>query len=197
MACDLADGVTIAGGFAAPSSRVERREIRGRWYTRRLLVLPDNLPQGYHSLDVHLSGVASTECSLIVAPGCCHEPDLLTRGGRLWGVAVQLYTLRSARNWGIGDFVDLETVVRQCAAHSAFVGLNPLHALFPANPWHCALTAVIPTVLNIFYIAIEKVPEYAECGRPPSLDGRIPGGTRGCVPRSLIIPAWLQSRCSC
>jgi 4-alpha-glucanotransferase len=162
----LADGATITGHVrGAELEEFERREIRGRWYTRRLLVLPDNLPQGYHSLDVHLAGAASAECSLIVAPGYCHEPDLLTRGGRLWGVAVQLYTLRTARNWGIGDFADLETVVRQCAAQgAAFVGLNPLHALFPANPWHCSPYSPSSRLfLNISYIAPENVPEYAEC----------------------------------
>jgi 4-alpha-glucanotransferase len=161
-----ADGVTITGSVCgAELEEFERREIRGRWCTRRLLVLPDNLPQGYHSLDVRLAGAASTECSLIVAPGCCHEPDLLTRGGRLWGVAVQLYTLRSVRNWGIGDFADLETVVRQCAAQgAAFVGLNPLHALFPANPWHWSpYSPSSRQFLNIFYIAIDRMPEYAEC----------------------------------
>ena len=54
----LADGdTTTASVCGVELEEFERREIRGRWYTRRLLVLPDNLPQGYHSLDVHLAGV--------------------------------------------------------------------------------------------------------------------------------------------
>ena len=89
----------------------------------------------------------------------------MSEGGRLWGVAVQLYTLRSASNWGIGDFSDLQTVVRHCAAKgAAFIGLNPLHALFTANPAH--FSPYSPSsrhFLNILYIAVGDVPEFAEC----------------------------------
>ena len=46
-------------------------------------------------------------CLLIVSPPQCFEPAAIRAGGRLWGVAVQLYTLRSRGNWGIGDFNDL------------------------------------------------------------------------------------------
>ena len=44
----------------------------------------------------------------LVAPSDarCHMPDWLEEG-RAWGVALQLYQIRSSRNWGIGDFVDL------------------------------------------------------------------------------------------
>ncbi|HEX9433372.1 MAG TPA: hypothetical protein VF936_11370, partial [Burkholderiales bacterium] len=35
--------------------------------------------------------------------GRCYEPELLAQGGRVWGFMVQLYGVRSKRNWGIGD----------------------------------------------------------------------------------------------
>src|SRR5690606_27126390 len=102
---------------------------------------------------------------LIVAPARCFEPEALQAGERLWGVAVQLYTLRSRANWGIGDFADLEQVVRHCALHGAsFVGLNPLHALFPSNPGH--FSPYSPSTrhfLNVLYIAVPQLPEFAEC----------------------------------
>ncbi|HVN42617.1 MAG TPA: 4-alpha-glucanotransferase, partial [Steroidobacteraceae bacterium] len=94
-----------------------------------------------------------------------HEPEAVARGDRLWGVAVQLYTLRSERNWGIGDFADLEVVVRRCAERrAAFVGLNPLHALFAANPAHFSpYSPSSRQFLNVLYIAVDRVPEFAAC----------------------------------
>lgn len=51
-------------------------------------------------------------------------------GRRLWAIAVQLYALRSHRNWGHGDFTDLARFVALAAACGASaIGLNPLHAL--------------------------------------------------------------------
>ena len=69
--------------------------------------------------------------------GKCHQPEVLLQGGRVWGFALQLYGLRSARNWGIGDFGDLRVVVEQAAKLGAgIIGLNPLHAtgMSPYSP---------------------------------------------------------------
>jgi len=143
----------------------ECRELDGRWQTRRALALPEDLPHGYHSLRVCIERGACADGALIVAPRACFEPGPLRDGRRLWGVAVQLYTLRSRGNWGMGDFADLEAVVRGCAQHgAAFVGLNPLHALFPGNPWH--FSPYSPSsrhFLNVLYVAVEQLPEFAEC----------------------------------
>jgi 4-alpha-glucanotransferase len=143
----------------------ERVEIDGRWQTRRHLWIPDDLPHGYHTLHASIPGTADETCALIVAPTACFEPRALHEGRRLWGVAVQLYTLRSRQNWGIGDFADLQDVARGCApAGAAFIGLNPLHALFPGNPWHFSpYSASTRHCLNVLYIAVEQMPEYAEC----------------------------------
>jgi 4-alpha-glucanotransferase len=150
---------------AGDLAEIERREADGRSQTRRLLAFPESLPHGYHSLRVCVEHGACADAALVVAPRGCFEPPLLRDGRRLWGVAVQLYTLRSRSNWGIGDFADLEEVVRGCAPHGAgFVGLNPLHALFPANPWH--FSPYSPSsrhFLNVLYVAVERLPEFAEC----------------------------------
>lgn len=81
---------------------------------------------------------------------------------RAWGIALQLYQLRSARNWGIGDFADLAAFARIAAAAGAsFVGTNPLHALFPAEPDR--VSPFFPSnrrFLNPLYIAVDALPGF-------------------------------------
>ena len=162
----LADGTSREGaGPAGALQELERHVVAGREWTRRVLTVAEDLPTGRHVLQATLGGHGAAECALVVAPPRCFEPEALHAGERLWGVAVQLYTLRTRDNWGIGDFADLEQVVRHCALHGAsFVGLNPLHALFPSNPAH--FSPYSPSTrhfLNVLYISVPRVPEFAEC----------------------------------
>jgi 4-alpha-glucanotransferase len=164
----LADGTRREGaGPAGALQELERHVVAGREWTRRVLAVAEDLPTGRHVLQATLDGHDATECALVVAPARCFEPEALHAGERLWGVAVQLYTLRTRDNWGIGDFADLEQVVRHCALHGAsFVGLNPLHALFPSNPAH--FSPYSPSTrhfLNVLYISVPGVPEFAECAQ--------------------------------
>ncbi|MFZ8885919.1 MAG: 4-alpha-glucanotransferase [Steroidobacteraceae bacterium] len=93
------------------------------------------------------------------------QPRFLAAGGRSWGLSIQLYTLRSRDNWGIGDFGDLADLARLAAGAGAdFIGLNPLHALFAADPGHCSpYSASSRHCLNVLYIAVERVPGFAQC----------------------------------
>ncbi len=83
--------------------------------------------------------------------------------GRAWGFGLNVYALRSERNWGIGDFTDLRDFVRFAARAGAdVVGVNPLHALHYVEPE--AASPYSPTsryFLNPIYIDVEAVPEYA------------------------------------
>jgi hypothetical protein len=56
---------------------------------------------------------------VIVAPKRCYEPQALLEGKKLWGACVQLYTLRSDSNWGIGDFGDLKKMLATWASAAA------------------------------------------------------------------------------
>jgi len=89
-------------------------------------------------------------------PGRCYEPELLAQGGRVWGFMVQLYGLRSNRNWGIGDFGDLAALLELAAARgAAVVGVNPLHAT-QGSPYSPSSRLA----LNFLYLDVEALPEY-------------------------------------
>ncbi len=149
---ELQDGATIEG---------ERCE-------RRLLSLPAGLPPGYHRLSLEPGGASM---ALIVSPGRCWLPEAAARGDKLWGIAVQLYLLRSARDWGIGDFGDLQRLVEIAGAEgAAVIGLNPLHALFPDNPEAASpYSPASRLLLNVLNIDVGALPELPGCTEAQSL----------------------------
>ncbi len=126
---------------------------------RRILVL-DDVPEGYHRLQVE-----NDEASIIATPARCWLPDADRRGGRLWGVAVQLYLLRSAGNWGIGDYSDLTHLVGLMASRGAdVIGLNPLHAMFLDRPEHASpYSPASRLLLNVLNIDVMAVPALTGC----------------------------------
>ncbi len=164
----LEDGNLLGGeaGVAELPER-ERVELDGEMLVRRDAGLPGDLPPGYHVLSITVEQGASpvaAETRLIVAPPDCATPTEHGAEG-IWGLAVQLYALRSERNWGIGDFGDLKRLARVAATHGIdMIGLNPLHALYPANPAHISpYSPSSRTALNVMYIDVPAVPGYADC----------------------------------
>ncbi|MGJ7494177.1 malto-oligosyltrehalose synthase [Variovorax sp. RT4R15] len=139
-----------------------RTDIDGVPHCERQLELALALPMGYHRL--RIDGLAG-ETLLLCAPPHCYRPPALQDDGRVWGPAVQLYALRSNRNWGIGDFSDLARLAQQSAQRGAgILGLNPLHALFPHNPAHASPYSPSSRVqLNVLYIDVEAIDEFREC----------------------------------
>jgi 4-alpha-glucanotransferase len=127
------------------------------------LRLPAPLPLGYHRLAL-AAGATKTEIDLIAAPASCHVPDALQSGARSWGLTVQLYGLRSARDWGIGDFTDLARLAGDAGRRgAATIGINPLHALFAAEPRHFSPYSPSSRVwLDFLYIDVTAVPGFAE-----------------------------------
>ena len=96
------------------------------------------------------------DAPLIVAPRASYAGDF----ERVWILAIQLYSLTSERNWGIGDFTDLQEMLRLAASlGAAGVGLNPLHALFDNRPGDCSpYSPNSRSFLNPLYIDVAKLP---------------------------------------
>jgi 4-alpha-glucanotransferase len=157
----LENGAELAGelGFTELALTAES-SAHGRALERRRLRLDVDVPMGYHTLVVNPGGYTM---SFIVTPIECWFPEL-DRGERLWGIAAQLYLLRSAENWGIGDFGDLRKLVALGAGKGASViGLNPLHALFTDDPERASpYSPASRLLLNVLNIDVSAVPELRE-----------------------------------
>lgn len=140
-------------------------EAGGAAYGRYSFPLPHVPGLGYHRFELTQAGREPCSMSLIVAPDTCYQPAAFAADGRVWGPAVQLYGVRSDRNWGIGDFGDLKGVVEFCAEEGAgVVGVSPLHALFPDNPEHASPYGPSSRLfLNLMHLDIEAIPDFTEC----------------------------------
>jgi 4-alpha-glucanotransferase len=124
----------------------------------RVIVWPADLPVGLYRLHLTDASSFTEQAPLIVAPPKAFDGDF----DRCWLLAVQLYGVRSARNWGIGDFTDLAGLI-ELAGHLGAdgVGLNPLHALFDDRPADCSPYSPNSRLfLNALYIDVEKIPEF-------------------------------------
>src|ERR1700726_4720449 len=152
--CHLADGDERSGRVIVDANSSAERFA---------MALPTGLPLGYHLLEVEADGIIA-RADLIVAPDRCYLPAELGPGSRSWGLGGQLYGLRSERNWGIGDFTDLAELARVAGGCTAsVVGINPLHALFAAEPRHISpYSPSSRTQLDYLYIDVTAVPGFAE-----------------------------------
>ncbi|VGM96439.1 4-alpha-glucanotransferase [uncultured Avibacterium sp.] len=140
----------------------QQGEITGK-VKRNTIYFPQNLPLGYHDLTLAI-GTKTYSCRIIIAPKRCYQPQEMVQGKKLWGSFIQLYSLKSEHNWGVGDFGDLKQFLREIAATGAdFVGLNPIHALFPANPESASpYSPSSRRWLNILYIDLNALPEFQQ-----------------------------------
>jgi 4-alpha-glucanotransferase len=125
----------------------------------RIIRWPPDLPVGPYRLHLTDASLLSEEVPFIVAPPKAFGGDF----DRSWLLAVQLYGVRSSRNWGMGDFTDLEALIERAAGLGAGgVGLNPLHALFDDRPADCSPYSPNSRLfLNALYIDVEKLPEFS------------------------------------
>jgi 4-alpha-glucanotransferase len=162
--------------------KVAIRSERGRVATRTGLheaagqldlELPD-LGIGYYDVRLELTtkrGETVADQTLIIVPTQCVMPEDLFGDRDGFGVVANLYSVRGARNWGIGDVGDLETLMTWVAdIGGSFVGINPLHALLNRGSDISPYGPVSRLWRNPIYIDVERVPEFLDS---PELSRRI------------------------
>ena len=161
----LEDGTTR--DVPAVDRWVPDRTVEGRAIGEATFELPGDLPLGWHRLVAHLEAPAldprSTEATVVVTPQRLELPPAVANG-RVVGLMAQLYQVRSAESWGVGDLGDLADLATwAAAAHDAdFVLINPLHAAEPVAPLEPS--PYLPTTrrfVNPLYLRVEDVPEIA------------------------------------
>jgi 4-alpha-glucanotransferase len=153
----LEDGAVRTGLRQLENNRAPY-DLDGRLIGEAAFELPADLPLGYHRLHLQV-GSSDVSTPIIVSPATLEAP-----AGRSWGLATQLYSLRSQRAWGIGDLTDLtDLAVWSAANHGAdFVLVNPLHAAAPTAPMEPS--PYLPTsrrFVNPLYLRVEAIAEFA------------------------------------
>ncbi|MEV5276281.1 4-alpha-glucanotransferase [Streptomyces sp. NPDC051994] len=128
----------------------------------------DQLPLGVHQLEVRHQDGRTASTTLVVAPEGVPQPP-----GRTHGFLVQLYSLLSARSWGMGDLGDLAELASWSGRTlgSGFVQVNPLHAAVPGTPTdpspYRPSSRRFPDPVHL---RIEDIPEYAYATGREGLD---------------------------
>lgn len=126
--------------------------------TESRILLPPDLPQGWHRLWVQQDEGDRYDTALVVAP------RRLPEASRGWGLAVQLYSVRSRRSWGMGDLQDLADLGVWAAdgLGADFLLINPLHAAALAPPMEGSpYLPVTRRFAHPIYIRPEAVAEHA------------------------------------
>ena len=141
-------------------SEVDRKVECRTTYVKYEGRFSDNLEPQYYDLKVVVKD-KEYKSMLAVAPQRCFEIDKKGKE-KLFGYALQLYSVKSKRNWGVGDFRDLADMVELLAQSGGdVIGLNPLNVLehdYPesASPYN----SISRLFLNPIYIDVESVPLY-------------------------------------
>ena len=137
--------------------------VNGTFVASSLLTIPADVPMGYHTLRISVADRVE-EASLISAPESIDTLEKLEKDGKqIWGWMAQLYSIRSSKSWGVGDYADLADLLVQSKKKTGadFVLVNPLHAGEPVAPLTPSpYLPVARGMVNVTYIRPEIIPEY-------------------------------------
>jgi len=103
------------------------------WPAPRGVRLPGIETPGYHVAEFGTERIVVA----IAPPRCWTIADIASEELRPWGLAAQIYGLRSAGDCGIGDTAGVIALAAQAAELRAdAIALSPVHALFAGDPNH-------------------------------------------------------------
>ncbi len=158
----LENGDSFTGEIVYEASGETAFEADGEFVFASKLVIPADLPAGYHTLEVSMGDKCET-ATLISVPEKIELLDDMKQGS-LWGWMSQLYSIRSSGSWGVGDFEDLKTLLVESKKKTGadFMLINPVHAADPVPPLTPSpYLPISRRFINFTYIRPESMPEYA------------------------------------
>ena len=157
------------------TERVQGRIDAGGEGRELELALPFKPAPGYHAVELVVStpyGVNRATQSLVLAPRTCLTAQELLGERPRFGLSANLYSVRSGRNDGVGDFGDLSRLLRWAGSSGAdFVGINPLHALRNRDLGVSPYSPTSRLYRNLLYLDLEAVPECSEAQEARALLG--------------------------
>lgn len=138
------------------------RRVEGIEYVTRRLIVNEQLPFGYHRLNLQLKDLL-LEAYLFSAPW--QNPGSDRGHDKQWGVFCPLYALSSGTSWGTGDFSDLERLVDFTDQMGGdIVGTLPLLSAFLDEPFNPSPYSPVSRLFwNEFYLDISRIPELQTC----------------------------------
>lgn len=170
-------GTTTKRASGGQLKVVNRAIVDGVGHQEVAMPFPNKLSLGYHSLSLEASGPRGTQratMTVIVVPACSYLHPRVMGSSRAWGLTIQLYGLRSRRNWGIGDFRDLKDVIRWAGTElgADLLGVSPLHALPPGQVSPYSPSSRL--FHHPLYLDLEGIHEFREA---PSLQAKVKAPT--------------------
>ncbi len=137
----------------------DRAEVEGVAYEARRLSPPSPMPVGWHRLTVEWHG-GRAESTVIAAPTRAYGPDKMMH---TWGVFLPLYALRTARDWGVGDFTDLGNFIGWTQDRGGgIVGTLPLLAAYLDDPLEPSPYSPASRLFwNELYVDPRNAPEFS------------------------------------
>lgn len=159
------DGKIIHGQIKLKDCPIkEYKIIEGEEYVLLRPVLFKKINPGYYRLTVCVGEKKYQAMIIMALPKCYLADGIAEETFRIYGLAVQLYALRSKNNMGIGDFTDLKNIIRLTAANGGdVVGVNPLGAMFPESRKDVSpYRSLSRQYLNYAYLDLTAVPEFQD-----------------------------------
>src|SRR5207247_4378796 len=115
---------------------------------------------GYHRLELDYGGSA-TGSLVLSAPRRTPESD----AGRVWGLFLPLYALRTERSWGLGDLTDLGDLLEWTAGLGGEVTATlPILSAFLSQPFDPSPYAPASRLFwNELYLDVPAIAELKRC----------------------------------